>query len=119
MCGPSHLRLQVYTAEPVEFVHERCLGTNLGWTKATGAAFSPDSTKLLIAGEKSADLGEIAIFSVDGERCQVAGHALSGSEHTLEVHFLTRILSAPGDFRGTWFDNQHFLSGEFRQFSIS
>lgn len=102
----------------MEFLHERCLSKSLGWTKSTDAVFSPDSLKLLVSGEKADGHGEIAVFTIDG-RIEALMKTEIFLEHSLEVHFLTRILSSPCDFRGTWFDNAHILSGEYKHFSNS
>ncbi|VDD86234.1 unnamed protein product [Enterobius vermicularis] len=76
---------KIWTATtPTYLLHERCLSESLDWKQALYSQFSPDSKRLLVCGLKNSERGEVAVFSVNDEEC--------------EVHSVCRAPNNPSDF---------------------
>lgn len=68
--------------------------TALGWERILDCKFSPDSERLLIAGTKLDETGEIAVYIIDGHFLTSIGFAsLSKLRHKYNTSSSTELVS--------------------------
>ncbi len=94
--------------------------SRFGWMHTWAAQFSPEDTKLMVAGVVNQVGGELAIFKTGkrfhshvptGLPATKQLELISGRGVTEEYSFICRVVNDPYDMLGCWLNENFFLSG--------